>query len=106
FCAARPLALALLDAAGRSAIPHLAARKWRSDALKRTETYRRQHRRLIELAGSISGQLPQGAAAAEPMRAELSKLAGVLKLHLAMEDEGLYPSLKESEDSRIREKAH
>jgi hypothetical protein len=73
--------------------------------LNRTETYRRQHRRLLDLAGSISRQLPQGAAAAESIRTELSKLAGVLKLHLAMEDDGLYPSLAESDDAKVRETA-
>jgi hypothetical protein len=73
--------------------------------LIRTETYRRQHRRLLELAGSISGQLSQGAEAAQPMRSELSKLAGVLNLHLAMEDKGLYPSLTESDDPKTRETA-
>jgi hypothetical protein len=59
----------------------------------------------LKLSASISRLLPKGAAAAEPMRTELSTFAGVLKLHLAMEDEGLYPSLSESVDAKIRDMA-
>jgi hypothetical protein len=74
--------------------------------VKRTDIYRRQHDRLLEAAASIASRLQDDpAAGAEPIRAELSTLAGLLKMHLTMEDEGLYPSLRDNEDQRVRDTA-
>lgn len=70
-----------------------------------TEQYRQQHARLLELAGAISSRLGAEPLDGGEVRMELSRLAGLLKLHLAMEDEVLYPSLAASPDPEVSETA-
>jgi hemerythrin-like domain-containing protein len=65
-----------------------------------TENFIRQHNEILELAGEISSLLKADLSLedAAEIRNMLSTLAGKVSIHLAMEDNGLYPRLKESND--------
>ncbi len=72
-----------------------------------TDDYRRQHEEILELAGRLSGCLHEQELKdnAQEARNVLSKLSGALKVHLAMEDNSLYPRLLASPDEKVRETA-
>jgi iron-sulfur cluster repair protein YtfE (RIC family) len=72
-----------------------------------TDNFRKQHAELIELVRGIEGILdPQKLVAdASKARAMLSILLGKLGLHLAMEDNSLYPRLEKHQDAKLREVA-
>jgi iron-sulfur cluster repair protein YtfE (RIC family) len=63
----------------------------------KTKSYRDQHDRLLSMASDISGLLAQASSEdkAKEIRSLLSKLFGVLKVHLSTEDRLLYPKLIE-----------
>lgn len=65
-----------------------------------TESLRRQHDEMLQVATEIAGHLtPEGVEQhAEKISSLLSKLAGKLKMHLAMEDKSLYPKMLSSSD--------
>jgi hemerythrin-like domain-containing protein len=72
--------------------------------MSRTENFRKQHAEIMILAREINGLLSdtmgdQETAAVRPL---LSKLAGLVSLHLAMEDKTLYPSLAQHPDASAR----
>lgn len=69
----------------------------------RTTTYRTQHEELERIAGELAGKLVAGSA--DELRKDLIRLAGVLKVHLAMEDRSMYPRLLEHEDAAVRSMA-
>lgn len=58
----------------------------------------------MNLAREINGHLSDnlGEAGATAIRPLLSKLAGLVSLHLAMEDRTLYPTLQAHEDPSVR----
>jgi len=66
--------------------------------------YREQHDILLELSSKISAQLDAKKLAddATEVRRLLSKLLGVFRVHLAMEDRALYPGLLQNSDDHIR----
>lgn len=69
-----------------------------------TEIFRRQHQELLRIAKEMAdsadvGRLSRDAA---PMRTLLSSLAGQLTVHLAMEDNVMYPRLLKHKDGQIR----
>ncbi|HEY6100276.1 MAG TPA: hemerythrin domain-containing protein [Anaeromyxobacter sp.] len=70
-----------------------------------TRMYREQHDHLRalsqELERHLHDDLRDGAAA----RLAVSRLAGALQVHLAMEDESLYPSLVVHPNAELRERA-
>lgn len=68
-----------------------------------TKNFRDQHDRALAVAGQISALLNPTAlrADASEVRQLLSQLAGALKVHLAMEDESLYPELARSADPKV-----
>jgi len=68
-----------------------------------TSIYRRQHDELGRLAGVLSSVLVTGSAA--EVRTALAQLAGVLKVHLEMEDNNMYPRLLEHRDAAVRSMA-
>lgn len=68
-----------------------------------TSIYRRQHEELERLAGGLAAILETGSAT--ELRTTLARLAGVLKVHLAMEDKNMYPRLLEHEDPEVRSMA-
>lgn len=72
--------------------------------MARTDNLRKQHAEIIHLAREINGLLSdaldeQGAAAIRPL---LAKLAGLVSLHLAIEDRSLYPPLAAHPDGAVR----
>jgi hypothetical protein len=70
---------------------------------KATATFRRQHDEILSMAKGIAGALDPKALKedAKSMRDKLSKLAGVLTVHLSMEDRSLYPMLVKHGDPSI-----
>ncbi|NIT62188.1 MAG: hemerythrin domain-containing protein, partial [Aliifodinibius sp.] len=71
--------------------------------MSKTQRYREQHDELLEIATEISAYLQESKVVAEAVtiRSLLSKLLAKLKIHLAMEDKNLYPSLMQSEDQKV-----
>jgi len=69
-----------------------------------TRNFRRQHEELLQIASRISSRLIAESLAgnAGEVRDLQSQLAGKLNVHLAMEDEYLYPELLKHEDESIR----
>jgi hemerythrin-like domain-containing protein len=72
--------------------------------MARTDNFRKQHVEILTIAREINGLLSDtlddnGAAKIRPL---LSKMAGVVSLHLAMEDKSLYPVLAKHQDNNVR----
>lgn len=72
-----------------------------------TDNFRKQHGEMFEIVKRIEALLePQKAAAsANEVRGLLSTMMGKLTLHLAMEDNVLYPRLQNHQDPKVREMA-
>jgi len=68
------------------------------------DDYRRQHKEILELVNRLSGYLNEQKLKndAQEARNILSRLSGALKVHLAMEDNSLYPRLLASRDDKIK----
>lgn len=66
-----------------------------------TENFRRQHIEARELIKHIQDLSFAVDDHADELRAMLAKLRGALKVHLAMEDKSLYPSLLAHQDPNI-----
>jgi len=69
-----------------------------------TKMYRDQHNDMLGVASEITDRLDAGklSADASEVRSLLSKLMGKLKIHLAMEDNALYPKLLNSADASVK----
>lgn len=76
--------------------------------MSQLSNFKRQHREIRELVSMITSLLKHDLLCQEPtkIRYILSTLAGKLMMNLAMEDQFLYPSLKEKDDQRIQTTAH
>ena len=72
-----------------------------------TDSLRRQHDELLEVATKIAALLNPEAIEqkAEEIASLLAKLAGKLKMHLAMEDKSLYPKMISSTDTTTKDLA-
>jgi hemerythrin-like domain-containing protein len=72
-----------------------------------SDTYRKQHAELVEIVRSIEPLLDPAklADAAAEARNLVSKPLGKLSIHLAMEDQSLYPRLIQHADASVRETA-
>lgn len=72
-----------------------------------TDNFRKQHAEMIEAVHSIQLQLKPEllAAGAADIRNTLSQLFGKLSLHLAMEDNSLYPRYQKHADAKVRDTA-
>lgn len=72
-----------------------------------TDMFRKQHAELVDIVRSIEPLLDPAklAAVADEARSLLSKLLGKLSLHLAMEDQSLYPRLEKHADAKVRDTA-
>jgi hemerythrin-like domain-containing protein len=72
--------------------------------MARTDNLRKQHAEIMTLARQINALLSDNldAAGAAEIRPLLSKLVGLITLHLAMEDKTLYPSLATHPDATAR----
>ena len=70
-----------------------------------TAMYREQHARLLALGRELESQLDEDALARDASAARLavSRIAGALQIHLAMEDDSLYPSLLVHSNAQLRE---
>ena len=68
-----------------------------------TKQLRAQHVQIAELINDINGSLKVGWVSenSDKLRSQLAKLSGVLKIHLLMEDDHLYPLLMKSIDDDI-----
>lgn len=73
--------------------------------MSNTINLRKQHADFVETIRRIETALDPSelARSAGEMRTLLSSLFGKLSLHLAIEDNSLYPSLEKHADARIRE---
>jgi len=72
--------------------------------MPRSDNFRKQHVEILSAAREINALLSddlsaEGAATIRPL---LSKLAGLVTLHLAMEDRSLYPTLAAHPDATVR----
>jgi hemerythrin-like domain-containing protein len=72
-----------------------------------TDNFCKQHNEIIEAVQSIQPQLKPEllAAGAADIRNRLSQLCGKLSLHLAMEDNSLYPRYQKHADAKVRDTA-
>ncbi len=75
--------------------------------MRKTESFREQHAKLLKVASKISAHLrvDELSKDASEARSLLSELLGTLRIHLAMEDSSLYPKLLEHSDEQIRSMA-
>ncbi len=73
----------------------------------RCDQLRRQHQQLAEAVARLAPQLHPCVVAAEAssIRTALASFAGALNVHLAMEDESLYPMMLASTDPTTRSTA-
>lgn len=73
-----------------------------------TASFREQHKEMLAIAGEISKGLNAEALKkdASSVRTLLSRLAGKLGVHLAMEDNALYPALVNHQDADVRNMAN
>ncbi len=71
--------------------------------MSRTENFRRQHREIQQVVREIDALLEIDDLKREPdhVRLLLSELAGKLSVHLAMEDNALYPRLTNHKDKQV-----
>ncbi len=72
--------------------------------MSRLDNFKRQHREIGELVNDIITMLSQDLLVQDPtkVRTLLSTLSGKLMMHLAMEDQFLYPSLMENSNNQIK----
>jgi hemerythrin-like domain-containing protein len=68
-----------------------------------TDAYRKQHSELLALAAKLADALDPAKLGrdATPARLILSNLSGKLKVHLAMEDNSLYPRMLQDSDPAV-----
>ncbi|NLT95990.1 MAG: hemerythrin domain-containing protein [Clostridia bacterium] len=72
--------------------------------MEKTLRFRKQHEEITQLAENLSSFLKPERLRTEAKTARLilAKLAGVLNIHLAAEDNVLYPNLLNSDDEQIK----
>lgn len=72
--------------------------------MARTDNFRKQHVEILSIARDINQQLGPELSEQEAasIRRQLSKMHGIVGLHLAMEDQSLYPSMLRSTDAEAR----
>lgn len=75
--------------------------------MRKTETYRQHHQDLRAIAARIEALLDAAAIAADPnaVAGVVRELFGKFSVHLAIEDNSLYPRTKAHADPRLREVA-
>lgn len=76
--------------------------------MSRTDRFREDHNLFIKQVTEISGYLSDEAkvnAGAAQIRTILSQLAGAVRLHLASEDQALYPMLAACSDAKVADMA-
>lgn len=70
-----------------------------------TDSFRKQHAELLDIVKQIEPALVPATLSANPasVRPLLSSLLGKLSMHLAMEDNSLYPRLKDHAKAEVRD---
>jgi hemerythrin-like domain-containing protein len=72
-----------------------------------TEAFRSQHREILELVQELTAKLDAATIerdATHGIRGLLNVLAGKLTVHLALEDDALYPRMLQHRNPQIRER--
>ncbi|HEY0490314.1 MAG TPA: hemerythrin domain-containing protein [Telluria sp.] len=72
--------------------------------MARTDSYRKHHDEILGIAREINALLGDSISDsnADTIRKLLSRLAGLVNVHLAMEDKGLYPELLAHGDASVK----
>lgn len=72
--------------------------------MKSTDNLRRQHRELLRIGAEMVGLLAMEAAQRDvyKLRSLIAQMAGILNVHLAMEDGVMYPQLLRHPDPELR----
>lgn len=75
--------------------------------MRRTENYRQHHEELRAIVARIEALLDAGRVAADstPIATVVRELFGKFAVHLAIEDNSLYPRYRDHADSRLRDTA-
>jgi hemerythrin-like domain-containing protein len=75
--------------------------------MRATDNLRRQHGTILAINRELLALLDTSSLGADgkAARSKIASLAGVLNVHLAMEDGVMYPRLMESTDPTVRETA-
>lgn len=68
-----------------------------------TTVYRQQHGEILRSLDHVNRMME--SASEQDICLELSRLAGVVKMHLTLEDKNLYPRMLEHSDPAVRETA-
>lgn len=76
--------------------------------MRKTETYRQHHQELRAIAARIEAVLDPHSVAADPtaVSAIVRELFGKFSVHLAIEDNSLYPRAKATADATLRAVVH
>lgn len=76
--------------------------------MRRTETYRQHHQELRAIVQRIEALLDADTVAADPnvVATVVRDLFGKFSVHLAIEDNSLYPRYRGHSDARLRDVAH
>jgi hypothetical protein len=71
--------------------------------MSRTDSFRKHHDEILRIAREINAVLGSTieSKAAESISMQLARLAGLVNLHLAMEDKALYPALLAHSDATV-----
>lgn len=72
-----------------------------------TDSYRKQHTELLELAGKLAAKLSKDEVVSNSTEivVMLSQFASKLNMHLTMEDKALYPKLMASSNAKTAQTA-
>ncbi len=72
--------------------------------MKSTDNLRRQHRELLRIGSEIGTLIKteRGTLDAVKLRSLIASMAGILNVHLAMEDGVMYPQLLQHQDPHVR----
>jgi hypothetical protein len=72
--------------------------------MARTQSFREQHEEILEIVRNIEAELVMDKLKKNPSNVlrMFAGFSGKLKIHLAMEDKGLYPMLAQHADQSIR----
>ncbi|MFO0546997.1 MAG: hemerythrin domain-containing protein [Polyangiaceae bacterium] len=73
-----------------------------------SDTYRRQHGEILQMAKSISDAIASNAVPqrAAEITSTLSQMGALVKIHLSTEDKYMYPKLGAHADAKVRDLAH
>lgn len=65
-----------------------------------TKLFRQQHGEILRALDHVDGMCKNESE--QTLCSELARLAGIVKLHLALEDKNLYPAMHKNADAQVR----